>query len=626
MVKVSFPTPSAGPAVALILALACGLYAGEEAPAGRLVKPDTSAADSLKAVLSPTPLQEMRPEVYSSAGPLSFDTRFTEKSYAIYLDELFRLAPQFMLGDSLGNGYPRRFSPFGGGFAATGVYLDGMPLNDPLTGAVDWRMLAPEVLSRASVYSGGTGTGYEGWADEVFLAGQPAAPAEAVSRMGIAGGAYGMNKVSGGLRRKMFSGGALHVQINKIQQNTEDFRSKVEHIQYYTRLEQKIGDRALLSADGLFFSNDHRTSGIPKLRTTSTHLQTAISSISGSSLGYRLAYNYAASQQPFSFGARTISAGAASHGLAGRLWYSPVTRAKIGLRLNSSSAKPLDFPADSVAAGARHSMLVAGAVNFEPADSLVFDFSAGIRSFSGGKTAVTGSAGFRARVSPGQSVEFSWSREALAPSLALMISRFRASEGPEEVSPARLDHLAADWRIQLEGGYLLRAGLFRRKAGNMAYGSNSAVPLLNPYWRVLEYSAGGVSWQVGGPLFWGFDIWAAGIELIDQPPDVPYLPERRLSAVLSQEGQLYGGNLGWTLRAELTYDGNFRYPVAEDPAVPLFLQKGRANLGGAASLRVVDFDFYVRVDYLLSDYYNSVDPLKLPGPRGVFGVHWLFLD
>ena len=71
------------------------------------------------------------------------------RTYPLYLDDIFRLNPFFVSGDSLGNGYARKFSSLGTGFEGTGVYLNGMPLDDPLTGQVDWRIVAPEVLGEA---------------------------------------------------------------------------------------------------------------------------------------------------------------------------------------------------------------------------------------------------------------------------------------------------------------------------------------------------------------------------------------------------------------------------------------------------------------------------------------------
>jgi len=602
------------------------IYGGDRTPGDSAVPATPAAADSSSAgTIQPVGTQS-RLDLGPGEESLLFDSRFIEKSYALYPDEVFRLVPAFMLGDSLGNGYPRRFSPLGCGFGATGVSLDGMPLNDPLTGAVDWRMIAPEILDQAAVCYGGTGSGYEGWTDEVSLGSLTAAPSQPVSRMGIAGGAYSVNKVSGGLRRRMFGSGGIHVQINKIQQNTEDFASKVEHIQYYTRLEQKIGRLGVVSADGLFFSNDQRSPAARKQRTTATHFQAALASAAGGRRGYRLAYNYASSHQPFVWGAGKIGAGAVSHGLSGQAWYSPGRRVKLGARLDNSSTSPRDFPADSVRDDSRRSTLIAGSLSFEPTDSLVLDFTAGTRSFSGGQTRPVGSAGFRAGLRHGQSIGISWRREALAPSLAAMIGRFRAVEGPEKVSPAGVDHLAADWQIRLGGGRSFQAGIFRRRAGDLVFTPNAPEPLADPWWRMLDFTADGLSWSLSGPLFRGLEFTASGIELFGQPRKVPYLPGRRLMAVLSGEGRLYAGDLGWSLRAEMTYEGAFRFPVSADPAVGLLLQKERVNFGGSASLRIIDFVFYVRADYLLSDYYNGIDPLSLPGPRGVFGVHWLFFN
>ncbi|MBW7998429.1 MAG: Plug domain-containing protein, partial [Candidatus Glassbacteria bacterium] len=187
----------------------------------------------------------IRPQAFSLAFPF-------------YLDDALRLAPSMVSGDSLGNGYPRRFSPLGAGFAATGVFLDGMQLADPLSERVDWRLVPVEIVAQGAVISGGAHSGVAGWSDEVHLFTHYPSVPSAVSRMGISGGAYEINKVGGGVRRSVFGTGAVHVQINKIQQSTEDFAVRVENIQYYTRFQQQLSPGALLAVDGLFFSDDFR--------------------------------------------------------------------------------------------------------------------------------------------------------------------------------------------------------------------------------------------------------------------------------------------------------------------------------------------------------------------------------
>ena len=72
--------------------------------------------------------------------------------------------------------------------------------------------------------------------------------------------------------------------------------------------------------------------------------------------------------------------------------------------------------------------------------------------------------------------------------------------------------------------------------------------------------------------------------------------------------------------------GGCATPLGESSSSPIRPQKGRINAFGAASLRIIDFTIFARADFLVSDYYNGVDPLSLPGPRAVVGIDWLFWD
>lgn len=121
-----------------------------------------------------------------------------EKSFPLYLDDVFRLSPAMVSGDSLGNGYARKFSPLGAGFEAVRVLLNGMSLSDPLTGSLDWRLVAPEIVGSAFALSGAAFSALYGGSEEIHLFTKQARVRSASSEMGIAGGAYNINKVAGG--------------------------------------------------------------------------------------------------------------------------------------------------------------------------------------------------------------------------------------------------------------------------------------------------------------------------------------------------------------------------------------------------------------------------------------------
>ena len=160
-------------------------------------------------------------------------------------------------------------------------------------------MVPVEILARADI-RGSAHSGAHGWSDEVhLLTRNPRRNPRPRPHMGISGGAYDINKVGGGLRRRMFRTGAIQVQINKIQQSTEDFTASVENIQFYTRVQQQLSPRALLAIDGLFFSDGLRRGGSGKQRTAATRIRSSLTGALESGLGYGLAYNYASGERPF---------------------------------------------------------------------------------------------------------------------------------------------------------------------------------------------------------------------------------------------------------------------------------------------------------------------------------------
>jgi hypothetical protein len=214
----------------------------------------------------------------------------------------------------------------------------------------------------------------------------------------------------------------------------------------------------------------------------------------------------------------------------------------------------------------------------------------------------------------------------MLPSLATRIRSFDLNGWAGEYPLGRLETVEAGLGIKLPGGRHLHAGLFTRNAENLTLAAYEQRPLQPAPARFADFRATGVSYRLEGPLFAGLVFQAAGIELFDPPQEVPYLTLRRHAASLALETLLYGEDMGFSLQAEMVYEGEMYFPASENPAVALILQPGRVNFGGAGAVRIVDFTIYCRLDFLMSVYYNDLDPLKLPGPRAVVGVNWQFLD
>jgi len=550
-----------------------------------------------------------------------------EKSFPLYLDDVFRLSPAMVSGDSLGNGYARKFSPLGAGFEAVRVLLNGMSLADPLTGSLDWRLVAPEIVGSAFALSGAAFSALYGGSEEIHLFTKQARVRSASSEMGIAGGAYNINKVAGGLRRRLFGAGALHVQINKIQQSTEDFANKVEQIQYFTHLERSLNSRALLSADGLFFSNDHRPAFMyGKLRQTNTHLQTTLTGKLTGQAGYSLAYRYSGSSHPFLSGSVITNLGAKKHEIAGHLVYQPHERVALGLDFGNAVIKPRDFPADTLSSSSHFSRKLLGMIRLAAPGDLHISCAGGVRSFRNSANRAIIGLGVAKLLGDGSHLLLNWKREAMLPSLATRIRSFDLTGWEGKYPLGRLDAVEAGLGMKLPGERHLHAGVFTRSAENLTLAAYDPHPLKPVAARSANFRTNGISYRLEGPLFAGLVFRAAGIELFDPPQDVPYLASRRHAASLALETLLYGEDMGFSLQAEMIYEGEMYFPTSENPSVALTLQPGRVNFGGAAAVRIIDFTIYCRLDFLMSDYYNDLDPMKLPGPRAFFGVNWKFLD
>ncbi len=550
------------------------------------------------------------------------------RSGAFYLDDLLRLNSCLLSGDSLGNGYVEKFSPLGAGFDQMRCYLNGMPLTDPLTGEVDLRMVAPEILERVLILPSGGFSGPKSGAQEIHLVTRQADIPTSQSRMGIFGGSYQINKVGGGLRRRLFGSAALHVDINKIEQRTEDLALKVEQIQYFTHLEQKLGGKVLLSADGLFFSTTTPLAGFGgSLKKKNTHLQLALTGGLGELAGYRLGYRYAASRHPFYHGGRPVYLDARADGYQASLILRPQRSLALGIDLQGERNRPVDFPEglqDAVSVST-HSLM--GFIRCRVPGGLKLSSSAGVRTVSGG-------AGRLGVFDLGVSRSFgsrlagflSWKRQALYPGLATLHSFSGFSSEPGKCRLATLSSLEGGVEFQLDGQSVFRAGLTQRRVQGLAVAAYTPNPFVRLHSPPLDYTVEGFYYRCEGRFLRVFELRAEGLELFDPPKKVLYLASRRHTALLGFEHDLVNGNLSLGIQAEMIYEGEFFFPVADDPAAGLFRQPGRINFGGSGTLRIVDLTIYCRLDHLMSDYYNGIDPFRLPGPRAVFGLNWEFRD
>ncbi len=572
-----------------------------------------------------------------STMELEFTSEHLRRSRPFYLDDLFRRLPGYLAGDSLGNGYPRRLSLAGAGFDAPQVRLDGMPLNDPLTGGFDWRMVSPRVLAGVALgqdHAFGSPTGGVGQVD--LLSARADLP-EARSELGIAGGAYAINQVGGGLQRTLFGSGALNVQLNKTQQSTEDFDNEVEEIQFFTRLEQALGRRQLLSLDGLFFSSQRTPEGgFRRLDLAQSRMQLALAGLAGEGLGYRLAWWRAAGSQPFQLPGGVVEKfGAVANGFGGSLGWTVGPGLRLGLQLQGERTRPEAFPADTVAGGPADSTLegLAGtslellaSVGMTLPGRFDLEAAAGLRD-PAGEPDPAPIWSLRAKRPLGERAKLSlgWSGEVTAPSLAGRIIARRTGEGP--VMAGKVGALEALVELARGAGTGLSLGVTHYRFRDRTLAPYELFPFSDTPLRQLDYRATAVSYRLSCPeLFGRFRLELRGLEFPGAPARVPWLPARRHTALLGLEGPLFQGDLDWSIQAEAYYEGALRFPVSDDPAVALARQPGRFNLGGAAQVRIITLTIYGRADFLASSYYNTLDPLRLPGPRAVFGINWEFFE
>ena len=285
-----------------------------------------------------------------------------------------------------------------------------------------------------------------------------------------------------------------------------------------------------------------------------------------------------------------------------------------------------DFPDGFSAADSRFQSRLAGRLGIGGEGPVKVGITAGARAVTGSETRAVGSARISAVRGQNHGFWLSWQRDALALSPSAMLSAYGTLSPADKTGMGTVDQLEAGWSRGGKDTWHWKLAVFHRRLDNLSiepYGANPfrAIPL-----RRVSAELTGLRFDVSRKLFGALDAECSGIECFNPPDEIPWLPGRRLTASLVLQGIGYDGDLGWSIRGETVYEGAMRFPVSDNLSSPLREQPGRFNFFGAASLRIIDFTIYGRADFLASDYYNGVDPLRMAGPRVVFGIDWVFLD
>jgi len=305
------------------------------------------------------------------------------------------------------------------------------------------------------------------------------------------------------------------------------------------------------------------------------------------------------------------------------LLYHPAEKVTLGLDLQTAAVRPVGWP-DTLALRSLSSRKILALMRFEAPRGWRVSAEAGVRS---GKDLETeGIAGLSLAGDPaGIPLAFAWKREALQPSLAGAARLPVPGAGSRNRLPQAVsDDIRAELGLRLEPARTLWLGLLTRQLKNLPLTPYEPDPLDRSAAPAADFRANGFSYRFEGPLFGALAVNAAGVELFSPPKDIPYLARRRHTAALAVEGVFFGGDLGYSVQGEMAYEGELYFPNNPLSRTSLALQPARVNFGGAGSLRIIDFTIYGRLDFLMSNYYNGVDPLNLPGPRAVFGVNWDF--
>lgn len=601
-------------------------------PAGMdsLAAPDSAATDSLKRVsMFPSPALDSlgrglrRFPVEGGAGEYALEQPEIQAAAPAYLEDILHTAPGMIVMDSLGRGGMTGMSALGTGFSQVRASLNGMPLVDPLTGGFDTRAIPAGILGSARFSSAGRLSGAFGSAAELTLQSLALKSSPAVSKMGISGGSFQLNRVGGGLQRGLFGRGGLHVDINKIQQEDEDFFFDFQQIQYYTRLEQSVGEKAVLSIDGLYFADTRKSRGsFPRQKRDNTWMQAALTGKLGERNRYRFSLRHSSSQHPSWDESALVFAGGVGDGYSASLERQAAESLILGFSVDEEHDRARELALSSASVRNR---LLAGHVEYKSAGDVTVSGSAGCRlSDLTENDAVFSLNVSRPAVSrPG--FRFSLTREALTPGL-LDLNMPDGDSRTGKPQSGKITQAGMDLVFSSSGGMRLSAGVLFVDVADHRFSTLDPDPYaLAAAPPIVDYRAAGFGYAVESPFLMGFSLAVRGRGFFGADDDTPYLPSQSHAAVLSREGEFFKGDLGYTFRAEMRYDSDFRFiPAGQQGS--LVLQPGRFSIGGSAAVRIIDLIIFGRLDHLLADYYNGTDPLKLAAPRAVFGISWSFYD
>jgi len=441
--------------------------------------------------------------------------------------------------------------------------------------------------------------------------------------MGISGGSFQLNRVGGGLQRGLFGRGGLQVDINKIQQEEESFFFDFQQIQYYTRLEQSIGEKAVLSLDGLYFADTRKARGaFPRQKRDNTWLQAALAGKLGERNRYRFTLRHSSSQHPSWDESTLVFAGGVGDGYSAGLERQATESLILGFSADEEHdrARKLDLSSASV-----RNRLLAGHVEYKTAADMTLIGSAGIRLSDRTENDAVLRLNLSRPASKHPGFRFSLSREALTPGLLdLNMPDLDSRNGKRQ--PGKITQAGMDLLLSPSGGIRFSAGVLFADVADHSFSALDPDPFAPAAAPLkVDYRAAGFCYALESPFIMGLSLAARGQGLFGADEDTPYLPSQSHAAVLSREGVFFREDLGYTFRAEIRYDSEFRFiPAGRQGS--LVVQPGRVSIGGSAAVRIIDLIIFGRLDHLLADYYNETDPLKLAAPRAVFGISWSFYD
>ena len=560
----------------------------------------------------------------SSAAHDRFDL-----STAFNLDDLLHVEPGLFNFDTEGSGYPPRLSAYGLGFTATGLYLDGFEVADPLDGQAETRAVAPGVL--AAMNTGAVGISSTGRPYGINLRTFSPLGAEVpLSEMKISFGSYGLTHIGGSLSRRIFNSNGLTVSLDKYDVGTELGGRKAEQIRFYGKLERVVGKVGLLSLSGIHYGNRIQAPGnsSQRFKRKFTQLNLGWSSSLGENLDYFAGYSHTAAGTPYMDGstAHHLEPSADRYILALNL--KAGDKLRLGVRgtggVNSVTSGPDSLSCEYSVTN----HFISGTLGWK-ADSLTsLGLMAGVRSGDlTDKAKPVFSLSASRQIIADITLEGSYRQDWLLHSLQDYVYSETVADKSlllfNAAQPAELKESSLGVDYRRTGGFSLAGAFSHLEISDQVYRSPDNNLQEYSYLAVDNFSYDKISYGIDCPLFKRFQLSFRGEEILNMPDNALFLPERRHAVSVFTSRDFFSGDMTFSLRAEGYYEGAYRY---SDWQGGIFSQPGRVNFGGALAMRILDATISLRADYLLSNYYNGVDPVPLPGQRAVFNLNWKFKD